>query len=798
VHYGMTDVLPKTKEEIQIGFEQWLRNIPGTDRIIIILDSLNQLEDRDGATDLVWIPRIISSRVRLIVSTLPGQSLDRLNEYKWQKLHVMPLGIDERKNIIVEYLAQYRKSLNKDRLAFIASARQCSNPLYLRALLEELRVFGYHEDLDIRINYYLAAKNLEQLYEKILDRYNKDYLRIRHHLPMDAFSLIWSSRGGLMETELLEILGYVRGLQLSDSRWPDELIKSINMEYNLDVGYCPLPAGYWSPLFISNEQSLTNCNGYIKFSNEYMRLAVEKRYMSKEAKRIRHIQLAEFFTISENVSTERRVDETLWHLWQAEEWKELYDMLSEPKLLKYAWAKNKYDILRYWTGIEKNSNLDMLSAYKWLINNPLKDEDTAWCLVYMLEETNRLKTSVPIRKSLLRNSNKHNRMEQQLASYLFTKGRLLENSGDITGAQRKLREALTTYIKIGDLDGQSACLRTLGLLVYKNGELDAAMRYFNEALDICEKLHDLEGKAECINNVGLTLEKQCNIDKAMQRYKEALAINEQLGNLSGKAANLNNIASLLVDGYKDLKGAQKYYEESLAINVLIGDLDGEVTALNNIGGIKDKLGECENAIQHYRKALSKNKQLGDVRKDATILGNIGSIQMDKKNYASAVRYFQRAIKLQMMLKNPIDLGNSYANLISALYGVGRIDKAKSYSDQFINHMSENKLITNPEIYRRAARMLLENVNVDRVIACLAPYVLDRETIDDITFEIREWYEIEALSREEKAICWISNQLTANKCLAKVNLKLIKDGWTKKEIKEMVATVIQVLSEERAN
>ena len=35
-------------------------------RVILIIDALNQLEDREGAPDLVWLPPVIPANVRLV------------------------------------------------------------------------------------------------------------------------------------------------------------------------------------------------------------------------------------------------------------------------------------------------------------------------------------------------------------------------------------------------------------------------------------------------------------------------------------------------------------------------------------------------------------------------------------------------------------------------------------------------------------------------------------------------------------------------------------------------------------
>lgn len=50
------------------------------------------------------------------------------------------------------------------------NARQTQNPLFLRALLEELRMHGVFEEINAKIAFYLAAQDVAQLYEKILAR----------------------------------------------------------------------------------------------------------------------------------------------------------------------------------------------------------------------------------------------------------------------------------------------------------------------------------------------------------------------------------------------------------------------------------------------------------------------------------------------------------------------------------------------------------------------------------------------------------------------------------------------------
>ncbi|NOZ19832.1 MAG: DUF4062 domain-containing protein [Planctomycetes bacterium] len=270
--FEMGQEIPDDPDELRMAFANSLHMASARGRVILILDGLNQLEDRDQAPDLVWLPAQIPPNVRLILSTLPGRALENLEKRGWPMFSVDRLGMDERRELIDEYLGQYRKALGRDaggreRAERIASTEQSANPLYLRALLEELRVFGVHEQLDERIDYYLEARTIPDLYERILERYEEDYEGKRRGLVREAMALLWASRRGLLESELLEMLG---------------------------GGGDPLPRAQWSPLHLAADQSLVTRCGLIGFFHDYLREAVQHKYLpTEEDQHKAHIQLAD-------------------------------------------------------------------------------------------------------------------------------------------------------------------------------------------------------------------------------------------------------------------------------------------------------------------------------------------------------------------------------------------------------------------------------------------------------------------------------------------------------------------------
>ncbi len=348
--FGIQHEIPDKPDELRVVFANWLHMAAANGRVVLILDALNQLEDRDGAPDLAWLPPVIPSNIRLILSTLPGRSLDDLQKRGWPTLKVESLTIVERKQLISDYLAQYSKSLNEARAERIAEAEQTSNPLYLRALLDELRVFGVHEELDARIAHYLRAPTVDKLYEKMLDRYEQDYERERPLLVRDAMTLLWAARRGLSETELLALLG-------SNGQ--------------------PLPRGHSSPLFLATEQSLVSHSGLIGFFHDYMRHAVQDRYLPTEDMRsAAHLRLAEYFNSQDSSwghleaksINVRRAQELPWQLVQIGEWERLRDTLHDVAFLSAVYEDNKYDALAYWRSLSEHVNFWPPKQYEYVLD----------------------------------------------------------------------------------------------------------------------------------------------------------------------------------------------------------------------------------------------------------------------------------------------------------------------------------------------------------------------------------------------------------------------------------------------
>ncbi len=597
--YQIQAEIPDKVDELRVGFANWLHMAGARGRVVLILDGLNQLEDRDGAPDLVWLPPVIPGNIRLIVSTLPGRPLDDLKRRGWPSIEVEALTIEERQRLIPGYLFQYSKQLSPERAERIAKADQTANPLYLRALLDELRVFGIHEQLDARIEHYLTATTVENLYEKILERYEQDYERERPGLVKDAMSMLWAARRGLSESELLELLGTEQG---------------------------PLPRAHWSPLYLAAEASLVSRSGLIGFGHDYLRWAVENRYLPDQAEQAEtHLRLAGYFEKQEIAA--RKIDEMPWQLAEAEEWQRLYDLLADREFFTAAWKANQHEVKAYWVRIETNADMQMVDAYRPALNNPVGDIDFSMYVEVLLAMTGHIEEALSMTEPLIEYFRKRKdwaKLEDCLAekgSSLLAVDRHeaamavykeLERISRERGDREKLQESLGRQATIHHIAVQwrekypfqpPAEWRNpmtdphTPQPTYPWADDHEAMRLLKEQERMCIELNNKFSLATCLGNQAVILiGDQSKSDEVNRLHQEVERIYRELNDKQGLQAVLNNEAWVLADS-GELDEAMKLYREKENICREIGDPVGIVYSLLGQIQILESKGRPQEALQ---------------------------------------------------------------------------------------------------------------------------------------------------------------------------------------------------------
>jgi len=720
--------IPDKPDALRMSFANALYMAATKGRVILILDALNQLEDRDQAPDLVWLPPVLPADVRLIVSTLPGRALEELKKRGWPTLQVEALTEEECKRLIIDYLAQYTHALSRDRVDRIARAPQAANPLYLRALLEELRLWGEHETLQARIEHYLSAATVPDLYRRILERYEQDYERDRSGLVRDAMRLLWAARRGLSEAELMDLLGKNRetGRWWTPAYWMVRLGERRRQRQPLPRAYWsplhlaapslaelmdllgkgsetgrwwtpaywmarlgkrgrqrqpqPLSRAYWSPLYLAAEPSLVSRSGLISFFHDYLREAVKQAYLPAAAQqRDAHRTLATYFGLQSQLPRSRQLDELPWQWQEASEWRSLASLLAQPRFVDALWAKNEFEVKSYWTRIEMESRLRMEQVYAATIKEPARDPGHAWLIGILLADTGKPEAALRVLGALV----KHFREQGdpwKLQGALGAQANILAARGDLEGAVALHNEAERLCRELGNKDGLSTSLGNQAVILRDRGDLNGAMALLREEERLCRELGNKAGLAMSLGNQANILYDRGDLDGAFALHKEAEHLCRERGNKAGLSTSLGNQAVILQDR-GDPNGAMALLREEERLCRELGNKAGLAKTLGNQAKFLYTRGDLDSAMALLREEERLCRELDNKAGLSISLGSQALILEHRGDPDGATALNKEAERISRDLGNKTGLQATLGNQANILYARGDLAGAMALHKQ---------------------------------------------------------------------------------------------------------------------
>ncbi len=311
--FGFDDEVPEDYVELRVCFWRFLQRAAERTRVVLVLDALNQLDETHRSHELDWLPPMPPPGLRLITSMLEGDALDaaRRKYRQHQEMIVTSLRLVDQGFIVARQLQQARKRLttarryrqwraervargeeappeaDRSQLRYILTGvysreqtrapeetiqRETANPLYLKLVAEELRLFGDYD----RLAEFIAglSTDVPGMFDTVLDRLEGDHSR---ELVEHALSLVATGRHGLLEGELLELLA-----RPGEERFPMALWSRL---------YRGL-AFYFKPRASVGGGD----EGLIDFFHQQLTKAVRGRYLETDQAQLdRHAELAGYF-----------------------------------------------------------------------------------------------------------------------------------------------------------------------------------------------------------------------------------------------------------------------------------------------------------------------------------------------------------------------------------------------------------------------------------------------------------------------------------------------------------------------
>lgn len=337
VAHKLDQEIPLEPTELRNEWPALLEAIGAHGKTVIVIDALNQLES--GLSDVSWLPRQLPHNIKLIVSFKRGdpaaeQLYERLSEGGQVELvEVNPFGgLDDRRRLVRAYLSQYLKELDAAHLETLINLHGAENPLYLKVVLSELRVFGAYSNLAAKIHSDFGDTPVSA-FVRVLERLENDPA----YSPIDPkqavsllFGLLAHARRGLSVDELTSLL--IRALGLDDTEEGREA------------------AGDTVNLFLRQvRSSLARREGRYDFLFESFKIAAQQCYVvkgntetiSRRSYREWHQCLASYFASlptwqeaapsfeAARQPARRKVAELPHHLIQAQQWHSVEETLCD-------------------------------------------------------------------------------------------------------------------------------------------------------------------------------------------------------------------------------------------------------------------------------------------------------------------------------------------------------------------------------------------------------------------------------------------------------------------------------------
>ncbi|MFC5701351.1 DUF4062 domain-containing protein [Cohnella faecalis] len=590
--FDMNVPVPLDVKDLRDAFFQCLRAVPETETTIVMIDAINQFEDADDHEFFSWLPTELGSHIRFVLSSTRSGP-EELED--WESMEVGLLGEEDKRHLLGQFLSvRYGKELEPRHIEQIVAAPQTENPLYLRALLEEIRLIGDRGSFDKQLGDYLLAPTPDLLYDQILARYERVYGDgSGRQLVKEALSLIGVSRSGLLEQELRDLLGK-EGEQLSSS--------------------------FWSPFMVAVEPYLTNRSAPLRIYHTYMKQAIERRYLNESASAAARRKIARYFDSDPRATDmERKLDELPWQLIRLKEWGRLKELYKNHDFLLAAWKNDPYDVKIHLTTLENETvswkkagtPIRLTEMYSDVFNRP---ETYPLTLISLLAQWMEARSPDPALKLnvFLENVYRETGNTRMLQQSLYRQAEILRNRGRIEKAAVKVAAQLELCRDNGHLDGLQAGHGLMADILIQKGQYPGAEKHLGELERLLAAMPTFEGRR-------LYLSKQAKLNRMRFRLDEADEQLSELRSLCIAAGNKDALQECLGEQMLLLKekgacGIPGALEEALAlveerkqICDQFGNQYGLMVSLAYESDIYCKLGDFNKAkySEKHQKALNR-------------------------------------------------------------------------------------------------------------------------------------------------------------------------------------------------
>ncbi|HET6513022.1 MAG TPA: tetratricopeptide repeat protein, partial [Candidatus Kapabacteria bacterium] len=665
-HSRSADTIPTDPQQLVEQLPFWLAKVVDYE-LVIFIDALDQLTG--VAAELEWLPRYLPQGVRLIVSAAADQPIAILRSRGWPEYQLQPLSLEYRQLIVRQYLGSFSKKLSQQQQDRITRHEKCANPLFLRTVLEELRVLGVYERLDEEIDKYLASEDLLGLFSLMLERIERDF----GDPVVAVMSFLVIAPSGLTESELIDLSRVSRA----------ELSALVNaLDYHL-----------------------IRHSGALAFFHPLLNRAAEQRYVTADLRQEGQIELLRVFD-RERIDV-RSLRIRLALLKELEMWRELIATLSDLRIFtELNEPQTKYELYESWQlGLKHSPEKKKIADhYSTSIHHTQRDEHSSSTLLdgaklYLslaefirdcgdyegadafaqraLERSNDkesihldcLRVAANIKLHLSKPAEAEPIIEEasRISKRVYGESHsstlkienervwLLQLQGKPSDAAMLARELATRYEStFGALSPETAHSRShLGALLRETGQLEEAYAIFKSVLASLKKIFGSRypDTAGAINDLAVTAQDLGRYDEADELLEESASVLQSLlGAHHPHVAQAVANRALLVSRKGQIAKAEQLFQVAIELQAAAYGAESANLAptLNNYGMLLARTGKYAQAEQYLLRSSNIFRSVYGNRHPlvASSQNGLGRMMIDAGNFEKAERYLNEAFSIR--------------------------------------------------------------------------------------------------------------------------------------------------------
>jgi len=659
-------------DDLREELQDMLFAIPEDQKLIVILDSLDRLDDNeDNAKMLNWIPAF-PDNVKFIYSSTSGdKTIEALARKTDQKLNLESLPVQTRRELITKYFEKFSKKLSAAQMEMIVSDKKCENPAILASILDNLRIFGNFDILDKQIEERLSLGTGESLFDLYLQNIESLFAEgSRQNTVKDILSILAVSRRGLRETEIINI--------------------------------SKVPKLYWSQLSNCMSAHFKTINGFVTFSGSIMAKAVKDRYLKDGITEHKYREaVCAYIENDKEVSFNRKCEELPFQFIELKAYDKLYDFLLNRSVFDNIYSKNRYEIGNYWRALRKQDK-ERYSMEKYLQLNIEDKEEFAEFLNVICSFANNVihdpSLGLIFGQKHLEICEKHFGRESEKTAEAYVKiGNCCgsNNLKDYNKALEYFTNAKDIYEKINGRDHYSVVPAYCNIAsCYANpsiGKYDEAIDYYINAIKIVIKEFGEEEDtllASIYGNIGQCYVNDNRLPDAVEYCYKSLKLYEKFyGEEHPKTAQSYYVMGDLM--YKLRQFAESVKFLYIFIDIWVNFFGEEhlkiAETYSNIGFCYMGLKENEKAVEASDKAIELFKKIDgeDTEKAASAYFNVGMCCHSSENYGKAIDNFKRYVGI--VVKNPdtdpFRIAYTKSKIANCYYELGEYEKALPYYNE---------------------------------------------------------------------------------------------------------------------